>query len=69
MYRRTKSDSPLKCPYCDHQFTMNGRAFNYERGKYNETTCKHCGKVFLYVNTTAKHAIENRIQPTIRKEE
>jgi hypothetical protein len=48
---------------------MNGRAYNYERGKYNETTCKHCGKDFLYVNITAKYAIENRIQPTIRKEE
>ena len=67
MYKRTKSDSPLKCPYCDRQFTMNGRAYYYDyRKKLNETTCKHCGKRFLYRNISAQYAREHNLQATFK---
>lgn len=80
-YKRTKSDSPLKCPYCGKQFTMNyQRYISYERGDCwwkaltntiprSTTTCKGCGKEFRYRNISAKTAREYGIRATFKMEE
>ena len=70
-YKRTNKDSPLRCPHCDRQFTMNGRSLDYYRairaGKVPTTTCKHCGNEFYYMNYTAKYCRENNVKATYKK--
>lgn len=65
MYKRTKDDSPLKCPYCNHQFTVNGRRWITHKG-FNETTCFYCGERFYFLNITAKYAREHNIKATYK---
>ena len=71
MYKRTKNDSVLKCPYCGRQFTMNGRALDYQhepKFDLNQGVCKHCGSSFFYVNVSAKYAREHGLVATYRIE-
>ena len=68
-YKRTKHDSPLKCPYCGKQFTMNGRRLGYKYGEMNITFCKGCGEMFYYRDMSGKYARENQVRATFRKEE
>ena len=71
-YKRTKSDSPLKCPWCGKQFTMNGRYLDYYHaigeGRFPSTTCKGCGNRILYRNLTAQYVRETGAVATWRKE-
>ena len=72
-YKRTKSDSPLKCPWCGKQFSMNGRWHeyyqSYSTGKFPYTTCRHCGNGFYYRNVTAQYVREHGIKATWKKGE
>ena len=58
MYKRSKTDSALYCPYCGHGFNMSHDRYMamYEarrRGDmYAITTCRYCKKEFYFVNTT-----------------
>lgn len=44
-YKRTKSDSVLRCPYCGRQF--NNGMYHPNRGY---RICKGCNKEFYYIN-------------------
>lgn len=66
-YKRTKFDSPLRCPYCGKQFTSSIErrlAYYRDRNPPHKTKCKSCGSWFYYINITAKYARDNNIQAT-----
>lgn len=73
MYKRTKNDSPLKCPYCSKQFRMTmDRYLSYRRVplfRFNTTTCNSCKKSFYYRNISAAYAREHNMKVTVTKEE
>lgn len=80
-YKRTKSDSPLKCPYCGKQFTMHYKRYiSYDKRDNwshmikgmkprSKTICNGCGKEFFYWNISAKTAREYGVRATYRIEE
>lgn len=80
-YKRTKSDSPLKCPYCGKQFRMtNDRYKTYYswtsglRGedrirKVYPTVCKKCGKIFKFRNISKAYANEINEPATFKMED
>ena len=65
VYKRTKTDSPLKCPYCGKQFNA-GRLRDKRNGV---TECRECGRAFYYHNITAKYARDHGIRATYKIEE
>lgn len=73
MYKRTKSDSPLKCPYCGKQFRMTmDRYLAYSKKplfKFNTTECKGCKKEFYYRNLSAAYVRETGKKAVMTKEE
>ena len=62
-YKRTKADSPLRCPYCGQQFTMNGRRLAYylDNNPLHKTKCKSCNNEFYFTDVSAKYAREHNI--------
>ena len=72
-YKRTKNDSPLRCPYCDHQFTTNkSRWFTngYIDGvRAKHTKCRYCGESFWYINYSAKYIRETGKQCVFKESE
>lgn len=77
MYRRTKSDSPLICPKCQHQFNTGGsrRKIRWSEGiafnghKFNESECFHCGCKFYFCNCSAEYARECGLKCVYEKNE
>lgn len=67
-YKRTKHDSPLHCPYCGKQFTMNGRYLDYYQAfrerRIPTTTCCGCGEEFYYRNLSAQYCREHNVVAT-----
>lgn len=76
-YRRTKSDSPLICPKCSHQFNMGGnrRKLNWTDGimmdghKFRKSECFHCGCEFYFCNASADYARECGLKCVYEKNE
>ena len=76
MYRRTKSDSPLICPKCNHQFNSGGRrkltwadGIKVNGHKFNESECFHCGCKFYFCNASAEYARECGLKCVYEKNE
>ena len=73
MYKRTKTDSPLRCPYCDRQFSMNMErylSYNHRpRFRLNVTECKGCKRSFYYRNISAQGARDLKMRATYTLEE
>ena len=72
-YKRTKCDSPLKCPYCNKQFRMNyDRQMSYIHKPLfglNLTECKSCRKQFYYRNLSAEFARKTNMRAVFTIEE
>lgn len=63
-YKRTKSDSVLKCPYCGRQFNVG--VFHENR---DYKTCKGCGKIFYYINYSKAYCDKTGKKATYTLEE
>lgn len=63
-YKRTKSDSVLKCPYCEKQFNVG--VFHDNKGY---RACKGCGKTFYYINYSKAYCTKTGKKATYTIEE
>lgn len=63
-YKRTKSDSVLKCPYCERQFNVG--VFKANQGI---KVCKGCHKSFYYFNYSKAYCTKTGKRATYRLDE